>query len=818
MYSSDDDQNYHNSNNQINSSDDDHTTRNQINFIKSQSISSDSDSSDDEPTFIPIKRNKDQEEEELNNDLQSFSNRFSNTNHIPNVDLKESKTNIKMNLENQVFNQVPINTPHNFPQNNPKIFSKSSKIYSNDKSKKSKFNPIGSVNQNPVLPSKDFAQFEKHSKGIGSKLLMKMGYKPGQGLGKDGSGISTPIDVKLRPTKMGLGHGGFDERTEAVKKEYEEKSEQLEAEKFGPKQRWKKKGIKQRKPRYLTADQLIMEINAQTVPTQAQPISTKIRDLTGREEKILSNISELNQPDEYDTTERFPELRHNVKIIAESSKTDLSQLARQIKIEESKVDHDTQLIQSLHQSIQQDKLNLSRLSKVKFSKLICQVKEILNETQQIYKSNQTELLSKDLNIQRVSDLFAPCFNKLVTEYQPEYQQYQLDYHLISVLSPIFQNLLREWDPLQQPLYCMDLLRNWTGLLAYHAPETHTAEMTAFETMLANIWLPKLRQSINNDWNPEQPDSIIQLIDQWDKSKLLPPWLFHNIVSQLIIPKLEGRLETWDFKDGYHIHTWLFPWLPILGERMDDLWVTTRQLLQSYLTKNWTPDDPIGLKIVSCWADVFGEYELQLLLTRSILPKLIEHLQTNFKINPASQDLQPLLDTFQWSEIIPTHLFSHLIETQFFEPWKQILWTWITSPQSNLDEITQWYQSWKQIFINYKLQNLTSVKDGFRIGLDMMNQGMTNPTQFIPSTTQPTITKPIQATIGDMTFKDLVETLCGEHDVEFVPLLKRHENGKELYRIGKLNVYIDDGLLFVQTKGSYRFMSIDDAIDLAKQSL
>ncbi|KAH9252809.1 hypothetical protein BASA81_009214 [Batrachochytrium salamandrivorans] len=58
-------------------------------------------------------------------------------------------------------------------------------------------------------PDKDFAKFERYTKGFGSKMLAKMGYVPGKGLGSGGEGITAPIDVKLRPSGMGLGHGGF---------------------------------------------------------------------------------------------------------------------------------------------------------------------------------------------------------------------------------------------------------------------------------------------------------------------------------------------------------------------------------------------------------------------------------------------------------------------------------------------------------------------------------------------------------------------------------------------------------------------------------
>lgn len=50
-----------------------------------------------------------------------------------------------------------------------------------------------------------FGHWEKHTKGIGGKLMTKMGYVYGSGLGKEGEGRIEPVQAVVFPPGRSLG-------------------------------------------------------------------------------------------------------------------------------------------------------------------------------------------------------------------------------------------------------------------------------------------------------------------------------------------------------------------------------------------------------------------------------------------------------------------------------------------------------------------------------------------------------------------------------------------------------------------------------------
>lgn len=125
-----------------------------------------------------------------------------------------------------------------------------------------------------VLSASERAHFSKLGGTFGARMLEKMGWQAGTGLGTTGEGIVTPIESKLRPKQMGLAFKGFKEKTEQSKAEARRRGEVVsddEVEKRPkkgrkprgePKERsdaWKKPKKVKKKIEHKTYEQIVAE-------------------------------------------------------------------------------------------------------------------------------------------------------------------------------------------------------------------------------------------------------------------------------------------------------------------------------------------------------------------------------------------------------------------------------------------------------------------------------------------------------------------------------------------------------------------------------
>ncbi|RUS24761.1 GC-rich sequence DNA-binding factor-like protein-domain-containing protein [Jimgerdemannia flammicorona] len=353
-------------------------------------------------------------------------------------------------------------------------------------------------------------------------------------------------------------------------------------------------------------------------------------------------------------------------------------------------------------------------------------------------------------------------------------------------------------------------------------------------------------SASNEWNPRDYDPLITLLETW-RPPLLPPFIHDNIVDQLILPKLTKEVTDWNPRhDPVMIHTWLHPWLPVLGaDRLAPLFATVRQKLIVAL-RQWHPSDPSALRIIDPWRDVFSSADMETLIVKAVLPRLVAILRTEFTVNPRDQKTEPLQWVMAWRELLsPVHM-GQLLEQEMFVKWASALYTWLVA-SPNFDDVAQWYSWWKSVLDGYGVVHANPiVQSCLRRGLDMMNQAAAgikvNP-PITPSAsssslaaslsspgrvsfaaagsavagsaaTMPRPAKSAQAIGPSVTFKDLLEEWAQSNNLLFLPTTKVHEtSGRPLFRLGvgagSVLVYVDnsDDLVFVREDAA-RWVPVD----------
>ncbi|KAI7842892.1 hypothetical protein COHA_003404 [Chlorella ohadii] len=642
---------------------------------------------------------------------------------------------------------------------------------------------------------KDVGRFEQHTKGIGAKLLSKMGWSEGQGLGKDRKGIAKPLEAKLRPKGMGMGFGDYTEHKLVVEddKEKEKKPEEVVDVKKEAKM-WKRKNADQRVKRtFKTADEVLKETEEQPAAAERQTII----DMRGPQARLVTNLEHLNVEEERGDggSVPMPELQHNMRLLVDLAENDIQRLDARIRQEK-----DTAVILGKEQERLKEEADMAAAAAQRMEQVLAAVGRAQSEP---------------LSLEEVEQ----AYRELRASFREEYVMYNLAAAGLAQALPRLAQQLSGWSPLDQPGLPVASFAAWRPLLESESAQqgsvlsgTVGADLAAdpYMRLVAELVLPPLRKELTNEWDPRDAARLERFVEAWEP--LLPTSALAYIMESLVLPRLRLAVQGWDpLRDTVALHTWVHPWLPFLGAQMAELWPVIRFKFASAL-QAWHPSDSSAHVILAPWHKVFDRKDWEQLLARSIVPKLAFALQ-ELVINPLHQELEPFNWVLAWQDVMPLGQMAALFESYFFPKWHAVLRHWLAN-SPNYDEVTRWYLGWKSLFPQ-DLLDQERIRAQLSAALNMMNSSVDGgppPSSWTaPQPPQPAAgaygaapVPPAAAPVphydaSDLTLRQLVEQFAEEAGVAFLPKPGRTHEGLQMYGFGLVSCVVDNANSIVKAQ-------------------
>ena len=664
---------------------------------------------------------------------------------------------------------------------------------------------------------------------FGAKMMAKMGYVEGQGLGAQGRGRLAPIETQLRP--QGIGLGAVKEKTKQAKDEEKREAafrgevlEDSEEEKKKRRAKLKKDKLAGRaggaqgapgrqKVKYRTA----AEIEAQTEGFHVPDVLKTIIDATGAETKMLTSTAGLMTS-------------VNGMVGSETEGAKLAKLARR-DLEAFADEWRSLAERDTFFGLQESQLATKIVDTETEIRKLEDMTNIIQKTQDLCMAVSSgddawEHRTRQLESLEESSIHEASLDSVGGG------SYLQDV-IVAVIQPLFKSEMQQWEPLRQPrrtLAYLDRLKHLlkveptssgTELIAYHydvAIRKAKKTSTPYETLIHTSWFPPVQSAVTNDWDPHDPNSLITFVEDW--KPVLPPFVLSSIISRLVPQRLATAIDGWQPRrhtkrksksnsSQVPPHTYLFPWFPHLpsyhSSPMSPAGIVAdfKRKLKSVLL-SWSIASDGVVPHLSVWQPIL-KGELSSLLIRYLLPRLASHLAGNFLVDPSDQDLSPLNQILQWSPHLPTTTTAHLLIAELFPKWHQTLHLWLTS-EPNYDEIREWFLWWKdqlpadinaipaiEAEWNKGLETITLALD---LGPDAVATSLPPPSagpahpllngamaSAPEATKSPTSTEKLEAAAAVSTFRDVVEDWCASCDLMMIPLREADPaSGMPLFRI------------------------------------
>ncbi|KAM3962141.1 septin interacting protein 1 [Aphomia sociella] len=612
--------------------------------------------------------------------------------------------------------------------------------------------------------------WERHTKGIGAKLLLQMGYQPGKGLGKDLQGISAPVEATVRKGRGAIGAYGPEKAAQKAKRDEERRLKEKEEQEKGTTEKsynWKKS----HKGRYFYRD--AADVIQEGKPTMHTITSSELSrvpviDMTGKEKRVMSGYHALraaapryeHEPRRQCRNFAAPHLMHNLELMVECCEQDIIQNARELQSAEDE-------IVVLERDLEECDTKLNDHDKV-----IQKMEAILRKVE--------ELNRPEVSLEKAYEVLAD----LKESYPTEYEVFGLGAIGGNIVSPLLSALLATWDPLLAPEEPIPTFLKWKELLTEEA----------YNSLLWQHYITHLTTATES-WNPRAPGPLVAALERWTGEGACPAWLAAGWAARCVVPLLLEAVRAWDpTGDTQPLHHWVGPWHQLAGSALArGVYPEIRARLAAALA-GWHPADGSARPLLEPWRSAWGS-ALTALLHHHVVPKL-EHCLQHAPLELVGRENTAWLWCVDWLELLGAPTVAAIAARALLPRWLAALAAWLNTNPPHATVLTS-YTDFKKMFPEEVLKE-PAVRDAFRKALDMLNRSTDidaveppPPPRFtITDTKETSRIADILTTAGQQkSFSELLESRCIEKGITFVPIAGKTREGRPLYKIGDMQCYV-----------------------------
>ncbi|KAI2497077.1 hypothetical protein MHU86_17447 [Fragilaria crotonensis] len=754
----------------------------------------------------------------------------------------------------------------------------------------SQFDGFGSIPSNfgnrrppspPMKVDPNLGKWEKHTKGIGMKLLAKMGYKGSGGLGAkrkvdaDGpakGGISRPVEVVVRPNNLGLGFGNFKEATKL------KVNQQIEAEIRGevkPDSKVDKMhdpsiGPAHKSSALPTTDDLMGQ---QLWKRGASQVSRK------RQKRSIVPYTELlekqHEPIVIDMrgpssalsgAEVVPlaeELLHNISILLNTYENKLHSTSHFLMASKQKLRSLQSDLDGMERRKAEGRERISKLQQV--LRVVDNIDQLFTESdgsvdtavkaQSMVEELRGELSVEDRVALRFDQVIVPSLLNLGSsidddEVVKERKLAILSRDILPKLKAAFEST--RWNPI----------------------ENVEAGLSLYETILRTVGRHTSAPTIVDDSNvfaAGDPDHVT-LYDVIVR-ELLRKTIFPKIMR--VLGQWKAVLDTTETKVEDGLELWLLPWMPhldhptTLTQLTSDLKRKVRSAL-SCLSRGVGHTEDFLRASIACvgpWKTMLKKEIIFDLTSKYITPRLIKGLsRLSIHENPDQQDwtVIAILGDMCGMGLIPELEFISLVEGEVLATWVENLHRRLHSPGGdNVHELAKFYHAWKKNVFGasssmafHLLHNDEIICRIFYSGLKMIEAVVSASLNGTVSSVGPrtsSFREVLARRSKEMrnrnendlerlqtkdavefrkrvmgrqfgvtaTFREVVEDFAREHDISFRPRTggkSTTDDGKPIFLFGNVPIYLDTNVIFANQDSTWKPLAMEQLVALAQKQL